>query len=53
MWERNNRMFIHEVNVGPSDDRDNDDGELNVQCPNCDFRVSDRSDIMSYFLVHF
>ena len=40
LCERINCMFMHEVNEEPSDDRDNDDGELNVQCPNCDFKVT-------------
>ena len=40
-------MFMHEVEGEPSDDSDSDrnndnvDGELNVQCPNCDFKVFD------------
>ena len=38
-------MFMHEVDGEPSDVSDSDrkydnvDGELNVQCPNCDFMV--------------
>ena len=47
LCERNNCMFMHEVEGEPSDDSDSDrnndnvDGELNVQCPNCDFKVFD------------